>query len=166
MVGKIRNVRSSRFVFDNSHRWNEIGKIISEVQEIKHKHHTFAETLRDASVKPVTGIPILIFVLLSMFILIRVIGEGLINYLFEPFFENIWAPLMLKLSDILSVNHFIHDLLIGKLVNGSINYGESFGLLTTGLYVPLGAVLPYVFAFYTILSIMEGVVWPVGAIWD
>ncbi|MBA3064893.1 ferrous iron transporter B, partial [bacterium] len=36
-----------------------------------------------------------------------------------------------------------------------IDFGESFGILTTGLFVPLGAVLPYVFAFYLVFSILE-----------
>jgi len=48
-----------------------------------------------------------------------------------------------------------HDLLIGELINGKIDYGQSFGLLTTGLYVPIGAVLPYVLAFFTVLSVLE-----------
>ncbi len=34
---------------------------------------------------------------------------------------------------------------------------ESMGLLTTGLYVPVAAVLPYVFAFYLMLSVLEDV---------
>ncbi|MBC8481122.1 MAG: ferrous iron transporter B, partial [Planctomycetes bacterium] len=38
---------------------------------------------------------------------------------------------------------------------GEIDFGQSFGLLTTGLFVPLGAVLPYVFAFYVVLSFLE-----------
>ncbi len=155
LTERMNKARTSGFSFDNLQRWNEIGKIIEQVQTIKHKHHTFSETLRDASVKPLTGIPILIMVLLLVFTAIRFIGESLINFVFEPFFNNIWSPLMLKLSLLLSNHAMFHDLLIGKLINGEIDYGQSFGLLTTGLFVPLGAVLPYVFAFYTILALLE-----------
>lgn len=155
LIERIKKARTSGFVFDNAQRWNEIGKIINRVQVIKHKHHTFSETLRDASVKPVTGIPILLFVLLAVFTAIRFIGESLINYVFKPFFENLWSPVMLNLSEFLYNQGFLHDLLIGKLVNGTIDYGQSFGLLTTGLFVPLGAVLPYVFAFYIVLALLE-----------
>ncbi|MBN2817344.1 MAG: ferrous iron transporter B, partial [Bacteroidales bacterium] len=155
LVEKINEAQTSGFIFDNMQRWNEIGKVINKVQTIKHKHHTFSETLRDASVKPLTGIPILIFVLLAVFMAIRFIGESLINLLFEPFFENIWSPIMLNLSETLNNHKFLHDLLIGKLVDGTIDYGQSFGLLTTGLFVPLGAVLPYVFAFYAVLALLE-----------
>ena len=87
--------------------------------------------------------------------LIRFVGEGLIGYVFEPAFEKLWTPLMLKLSGLLGSEGFAHDLIIGKLIDGKIDYGQSFGLLTTGLSVPLGAVLPYVFAFYLVLSYLE-----------
>jgi ferrous iron transport protein B len=50
---------------------------------------------------------------------------------------------------------FLHDILIGKLVDGEVEWVESMGLLTTGLYVPFAMVLPYVFAFYLALGILE-----------
>jgi len=155
LVEKIKESHPSDFVFNKEEKWNEIGKIIEQVQVVIHKHHTFSEKLRDASVKPLTGIPILILVLLAVFTAIRFIGENLIDHVFHPLFENAWSPLMLKLSALLSNHVVLHDLLIGKLVNGAIDYGQSFGLLTTGLFVPIGAVLPYVFAFYTVLAFLE-----------
>jgi ferrous iron transport protein B len=45
--------------------------------------------------------------------------------------------------------------LIGKLISGEIDFVQSFGLLTTGLYVPIAMVLPYAFSFYLILGILE-----------
>jgi ferrous iron transport protein B len=62
---------------------------------------------------------------------------------------------MQRLSSLLGGEGILHDILVGKLTEGEIDFGESFGLLTTGLYVPLGAVLPYVFAFYIVLSFLE-----------
>jgi ferrous iron transport protein B len=47
--------------------------------------------------------------------------------------------------------------LIGDLIGGEINYFQSFGLLSTGLYIPLAAVLPYIIAFYLALGILEDV---------
>ncbi|MBN1388675.1 MAG: ferrous iron transporter B [Bacteroidales bacterium] len=155
LKSKIGDATISEYVFDYSQRWNEIGKIINEVQEIKYHSPKITEKLRDATIRPITGIPILILVLLLTFALIRFIGEGLIGAVFEPFFEKAWSPLILRLSELLGQSGFFHDLLIGKLVGGDIDYGESFGLLTTGLFIPLGAVLPYVFAFYTVLAVLE-----------
>jgi len=49
----------------------------------------------------------------------------------------------------------LHDILIGKLIEGEIDFVESMGLLTTGLFVPFAMVLPYVFSFYLVLSFLE-----------
>ncbi|MGC8862376.1 MAG: nucleoside recognition domain-containing protein, partial [Armatimonadota bacterium] len=87
----------------------------------------------------------------------RFIGEGLIGHVLDPLFENYWSPLMMKLSGLLGHGSFLHDLLVGSLLDGQIDFGQSMGILTTGLYVPFAMVLPYVFAFYLVLSILEDV---------
>lgn len=136
-------------------RWVAIGSIIAEVQTIIHRHHTWLERLEDASAKPITGFPIAALVLGISFLVVRFIGEGLIGYVFEPLFEKLWAPLMMKLSVLLGSGGFWHDILIGKLFDGEIDFFQSMGVLTTGLYIPIGAVLPYIFSFYLVLGILE-----------
>jgi len=138
-------------------RWATIGGIIDQVQHITHRHHTWLERLGDASVKPLTGGIIALAVLASAFWVIRLIGESLIGYVLEPLFENLWAPVMLGLSDLLGGAGFFHDILIGKIVGGEVNFVESFGLLTTGLYVPFAMVLPYIISFYLVLGLLEDV---------
>jgi len=49
----------------------------------------------------------------------------------------------------------LHDVIVGKLFDGEIHFIESFGLLSSGLYVPLAMVLPYIISFYVILGILE-----------
>jgi ferrous iron transport protein B len=155
LVKQIKTARVSPFDCPVEERWHEIGKIVNEVQTVVHRHHTFFEKLGDASVKPVSGIPIALAILFLTFTVIRFVGEGLIGFIFEPLFENLWTPVMMKLSALLAGRPFLHDLIIGKLIDGTIDYGQSFGLLTTGLFVPIGSVLPYVFAFYTVLAFLE-----------
>ncbi|HEQ72593.1 MAG TPA: ferrous iron transporter B, partial [Spirochaetia bacterium] len=155
LVSTLPDARVSSFRFDDDHRWDKIGGIVGQVQTITHKHHTFAEKLGELSIRPLSGVPLAIVVLAAAFFLIRRIGEGLIGLVFDPFFEQIWAPIMLRVSKLLGGAGFFHDLFIGKLFEGGIDYGQSFGLLTTGLYVPVGVVLPYVFAFYLVLSFLE-----------
>lgn len=155
LVSKIKEAKPGEYTYDEKERWHEVGNITAEVEKITHRHHSFKEALADASISTGTGIPIALIVLFITFEVIRFIGEGLIGYVFEPLFENLWAPVMLKLSNFLGGKGLIHDILIGRLVEGGIDFGESFGLLTTGLFVHLGAVLPYVFAFYLILSFLE-----------
>ncbi|MGV7234851.1 MAG: FeoB small GTPase domain-containing protein [Nitrosomonadaceae bacterium] len=155
LVERIKEAKPSLLKYDEQEKWNEIGSIVDNVQTITHRHHTLLERLSDASVKPLTGFPIAVIVLFIVFHLIRFTGEGMIGYICEPIFNNLWSPMMLKLSNLLGSEGFVHNLVIGHLVEGQIDYGQSFGLLTTGLFVPLGAVLPYVFAFYLVLSFLE-----------
>jgi len=155
LVESVKDAKSSAYEYEDKERWHEVGNIVDKVQNVAHRHHTWLERLADASVKPLTGIPIAAVVMFLAFKAIRFIGEGLIDYIAEPIFENLWAPLMLKLSSIMGSEGFLHDLVIGQLIDGEIDFGQSFGLLTTGLFVPLAAVLPYVFAFYLILSFLE-----------
>jgi len=141
----------------HAERWAAVGSITDQVQRITHRHHTWLERLGDASVKPLTGGIIALAVLVSAFLVVRFIGESLIGYLLEPLFDNLWAPVMLRLSDFLGGTGFFHDILIGKLIDGEVNFVESFGLLTTGLFVPFGMVLPYIVSFYLVLGLLEDI---------
>jgi ferrous iron transport protein B len=136
-------------------RWDKIGKIVDSVQILSHRHHTFREILEEATARPVSGLPIALFILISSFGIIRFIAEGLIDYFLEPFFIKLYLPLITKLSLFLGGEGLFHDIFIGKLIGGGIDFVQSFGLLTTGLYVPLAMVLPYIISFYLVLGILE-----------
>ncbi len=136
-------------------RWTEVGRIVGEIQSLEHRHHTLMELIGDASVKPLSGIPIAMFVLSTAFMLVRLIGESLITAVCEPLFETLWKPFMMQVSVWLGHEGFLHSVLIGELVAGTIDFKQSFGLLTTGLFVPIAMVLPYVFSFYLVLGFME-----------
>ncbi|HMA77381.1 MAG TPA: ferrous iron transporter B [Candidatus Krumholzibacteriaceae bacterium] len=154
-VERIKEAKRSGFEFKREEKWNQIGDIINKTQTLTHRHHTLLERFGDFSVQPLSGIPMAILVLFLSFQIVRFIGEGLIEYLFDPLFDRIWLPVMIKLSEIMGSKGILHDILIGKLVDGQIDFGESFGMLTTGLYVPIAAVLPYIISFYLALSILE-----------
>jgi ferrous iron transport protein B len=155
LVSRINEARKGTYEYEEEERWHEVGNIVRKTQTITHRHHRFLERLGDATIKPGTGIPIAFLLLFAIFWIIRFIGENLITYVFNPIFEKLWSPLMMKLSFVLGSQGFFHDIIIGKLVDGEIEFMESFGLLTTGLYVPFAAVLPYIFAFYLTLSFLE-----------
>ena len=139
----------------DSERWKRIGEIIEEVQKLHHRHHTFLENLEDISIRPITGIPFAVIVIFFAFWIIRFIGESIIGFIAEPFFNHMWTPLMMKVSAFLGSGGLLHNALIGNLVDGQIDYALSFGILTTGLFVPFAMVLPYIISFYLILGIME-----------
>ncbi|WP_281745147.1 ferrous iron transporter B [Thermanaerovibrio acidaminovorans] len=136
-------------------RWRRIGAIVTSVQRVEHRHHTWLDTLEDMSVSPLAGGILGILILGLCFYLVRLVGEGLISYVFDPAFELLRGPLE-ALAHTLGEGP-IRDVLIGKLFNGAIDFELSFGLLTTGLYVEFAMVLPYIIAFYGVLSLLEDV---------
>jgi len=142
---------------DAATRWTRIGEITRAVQRISHHHHTFLERLQDASIHPVGGFFVAGLVIVATFGLIRVMGEAIIRFIMDPVFEGLYLPLLSALGDRLVSMPMLHDILIGKLVGGEIDFIQSFGLLTTGLYVPLAMVLPYVVSFYLMLGILEDI---------
>ena len=154
LVSRLHEAKAHEKRYSEESRWSEIGKIIKDVQKVTLKKHTFLENLEDLSIKPLTGIPITLFILALVFWAVRFVGENLIAYLFDPLFE-LYLPAVTGLSDMLGKGGAIHDVLVGTLIEGKIDYIQSMGLLTTGLYVPLAMVLPYVFAFYLVLGILE-----------
>ena len=136
-------------------RWASVGDIIQQVQRIIHRHHTWREHLADASVKPFSGLVIALVVLAGAFLTVRFIGESLIGYLFNPFFNGLWAPVISRISELLGSGGIVHDVLIGKIIGGRVDFVQSFGLLTSGLYVPFAMVLPYIVSFYLVLGLLE-----------
>ena len=142
-------------VRNRDERWATIGSIIDQVQHITHRHHTWLERLEDASVKPLTGGIIALAVLVGAFLVVRFIGESLIGYVLDPLFNHLWAPVVLKLSNLMGGGGFLHDIVVGKVVGGEVNFVESFGLLSSGLYVPFAMVLPYIVSFYLVLGLLE-----------
>ncbi len=142
-------------VRSHEERWAAVGNIIEHIQQVTHRHHTFSERLADASVRSFSGALIAIIVLTAAFIIIRFIGETLIGYVFDPLFEKFWVPVLTGLSVLLEGNGFLHNILVGTLIEGNVDFVQSFGLLSSGLYVPLAMVLPYIISFYLVLGFLE-----------
>lgn len=136
-------------------RWSAIGTIIEQVQRVSHRHHTLLDKLEDASVDSFWGLIIGVLVIVASFTSIRFLGEGIIDEFFNPLFEAWLLPVAERLSSFLGGGGLFHDIVVGRLIDGHIDFEQSFGLLTTGLYVPLAMVLPYVAAFYFVLSLLE-----------
>jgi ferrous iron transport protein B len=160
LVGRLSEARvpeNARTYSSSDDRWAGVGDIVNQVQSLSHRHHTWYESLEDATSHPVGGILIALLILFGTFWFVRFIGEGIINYAANPVRDLLWTPVLMKLSVALGGGGFWHNILIGELIGGHIDYYQSFGLLSTGLYIPLGAVLPYVIAFYLILGILEDV---------
>jgi ferrous iron transport protein B len=149
--------KNARTYSNSDERWARVGDIVSQVQSLSHRHHRWYENLEDFSSHRVGGIIIALLVLFATFWFVRFVGEGITGYVAEPIFEGLWTPVLAKLSVALGAGGFWHNILIGNLIGGEIDYFQSFGLLSTGLFIPLAVVLPYIIAFYLALGILEDV---------
>ncbi len=138
-------------------RWAAVGSIVDAVQLITHRHHTWRERLADASVRPLTGSLIAVGMLALSFGAVRLIGESLIAYVLDPLHDALWMPVVEAVSNALGGSGIVHGILVGRLIDGGIHPIESFGLMSSGIYVPLAMVLPYIIGFYFVLGILEDV---------
>jgi ferrous iron transport protein B len=134
-------------------KWIRVGQITRDVQTITHRHHQIMDRITEASIKPITGIPLAIGIILLSFLCVRFIGEGMVIYVLDPIFSW-YQPYAAALAAWLGPG-LARDILIGRLFDGEIDFLGSMGVLTTGLYVPFGLVLPYIIAFYAIMAVLE-----------
>ncbi len=151
LVSYLKKARKNPIKLKRKEKWAFIGKIVKEVQKIRHKDHTFLEIAEDLTIKPLTGIPVGTVILILSFFVVRFIGESL-SRIFDYLF-NFYTPIANWLGNHLS--GFLKEILIGTLIDGKIDYLQSMGLLTTGIYVPIAVVLPYIISFYFVLGLLE-----------
>lgn len=136
-------------------RWSRVGKLVHAIQDITGHRPSIKERIAEATIRPLPGIPIAFGVIYLTFTLIRFIGEWLIGHVTKPFFVHIYSYFPEWVSNSLHHSGVLHEILIGELFSGNIKWMESMGLLTTGVYVPFAAVLPYIIAFYLGLTLLE-----------
>lgn len=151
-IGKtIKSPVRSVIDFRKSDKWITIGKILSDVQRIEHRHATWLEKLEDASVHPIFGVIIAAAVLIVMLRLVVGFSESLITYLLDPLYYNYYGPFISNLVTSIFPSGLLHEILIGT----GYQYTTSLGLLTTGVYVEFCVVLPYLLSFYLVLGFLE-----------
>ncbi len=135
----------------NDNIWKFIGKITFSAQTLSHKHPSSFEKLQELTITMPYALIIALSILIFSFIIIRFLGENLTNYFLDPIFNKFYMPFVKNLAETFITNKHILKLLLGNVPEPM----ESFGILTTGLYVPFVIVLPYIFSFYLILSFLE-----------
>jgi len=138
-------------------RWREIGQIVARVQTLSQDSYSLVDRLQDASLHPVYGTLMALGILSGVFRGVLYMGETIISHVSLPLFSTLVQPLLLALSSFLGGSGTVHDLLVGSLHGGAIDFERSMGLLSTGLYVPLGIVLPYIISFYLVLGLLEDI---------
>jgi ferrous iron transport protein B len=154
LVEKIPQAKKTQAHRTEEERWKEVGKIVHSVQKLRDKKHSLLEILEDATIKPLTGIPIALIVLFLAFQIVVTAGNYTIENVLDPFFYGAYGPLVKGIVEpSFPPGTLIHELLIGE----SGDFRVSRGILTTGLYVPVAMILPFVVLFYTVLGFLEDI---------
>ncbi|RLF41943.1 MAG: hypothetical protein DRN18_03085 [Thermoplasmata archaeon] len=141
-------------------KWDIIDKIVRKTVSYGIYQHTIKDAIGELAVKPLTGIPIAIAVLYGFWSLFTSISSFITDGFMVKIFDGYWLPWLQKnfpgkpgdwlYSLMVDVGHKEN----GILVN-SDNCLEAFGVLTSGLFVSIGIVLPAIFVFYLIITILE-----------
>lgn len=155
LIDRIHEAAPGKLKLDKSGIWHKVGSIVEKTQKIHHRHPTIKQELEHATVHPLIGPFIAAIILFLSFAFVAYVGEWLVEEVMERAFEILWLPAAQHISEILGGEGFIHYILIGTLIEEEIDFEQSFGLLTTGLFIPIAVVLPFIFCFYFILSFLE-----------
>jgi ferrous iron transport protein B len=150
LLAALAEARPSALSVDGRERWAEIGRIVGEVQSLRHRHHSFLERLSDFTLHPVGGPASALVVLAATLLLVRFVGEGLATAVFEPLYSRLYAPFVTALVERVPWR-FAVELLVGR---GTDPLG-SFGVLTSGVYIAIVLVFPYFSAFYVAFGLLE-----------
>lgn len=131
-------------VLSSEERWKEVGRIISIVQKVEHRHPTLWERLGDSMIMPFPGLFIAFLVLAVSIGIVVGGGRGLRAVLLLPLVNDFYAPFISSLVSTLIPEGMIRSILIGD-----------FGILIKIIEWPFALILPYVFLFYIVLSFLE-----------
>ena len=150
-IGKAKTPPPVHFE-SSDQRWARIGEIAEKSQKVLHRHPSLFDRLEDISLKPLTGIPIALLLLYLSFSLVIEVGETLQLKVTDPLFIA-YSNFITDLVHRYVSSELLREILIGS----SPELLKSFGILTTGLYIPLGIVLPFLIPFYLLLGILEDI---------
>ena len=138
-------------------RWDLIDKITDRTVKFGKYVRKLKDVVGELTVRPSTGIPLAIAVLFGFFSFFYTFGLNFLMMLLYPLFTEYIIPwLVLTVPGggaTLEECGVLYGILVGDPT--ATNPFEYFGVLTTGLYVAIGIVLPAVIAFYVILTILE-----------
>jgi len=135
-------------------RWDLIDRIAKRTLTFGKYKHTLKDALGDLTIKPLTGIPITIAVLYGFWsIFCSFAGTLCTDGFFVKLFDGHFLPYMQRIFS--NLPGWLYYILIGN--PQADNCFEAFGMLTSGLFVAIGVVLPAVFIFYLMFTLLEDV---------
>ncbi len=135
-------------------RWNLIDKIAKKVIRFGEYKYKLKDAIGEITVRPLTGIPIAIAILYGFWSIFSSFAgtlctDGFLTKLFDAHWL-LWIQAHFPQNP-----HWLYYLLVGD--PKADNCFEAFGALTSGLFVPFGVVLPAIFIFYLMITLLEDI---------
>ena len=134
--------------------WATISEIITTVQTITQRAKRPLEYLATLTLHPLWGTLLAVGILITTLSTIFFLSELLEGSILQLFSLTLTTPLV-WLHKMLAGFPFLQSFLVGTVENGVIDFEQAMGLLSTGIYIPLGQVAPPVTAFYLIMGMLE-----------
>jgi len=133
-------------------RWNLIEEISNKVVTFGKFKHTLVDALGELTVKPLTGIPIAIAALYGFWsVFSSFAGTLCTDGFFVKLFDEHFLPWIQSVFP--GEGGWFYYIFVGDPTAG--NCFEAFGVLTSGLFVAIGVVLPAIFIFYLMMALLE-----------
>lgn len=136
---------------DPEARWELVDAIVEETVEYGESEPTIPELVGKLTVSPWTGLPFAVAVLYGMWGFFGAVAGFFTDGYFVPLFDEYWLP---WLQDAFPMEgSWLYFILVGD--PGATTSFEAFGMLTSGLFVAIGVVMPAIFALYLIVAVLE-----------
>jgi len=134
--------------------WALITSYIAAVQTVCKRSKTAGEYLTTISVHPIGGSLLALLVFGSTLLVLFMLSSAMESSVLWLFNALLQKPLIF-LQSALSWAPFLQTFLIGDISSSPIDFTNAMGMLTTGLYIPIGQVAPPVIAFYATMGLLE-----------
>ena len=135
-------------------RWDLVERISKETVEVGAYEPSLKDALADVTVRPATGIPFAIAVIYGFWAFFcEFAGTLFTDGFFVKIFDGHWLPWLQGVFA--GAPAWVFNIFVGDPL--ADNCFEAFGVLTSGIFVAIGVVLPAIVAFYLIFAILEDV---------
>ncbi len=132
-------------------RWEIIDKISERVVFRGKREHKLKEVISDLTVEPLYGLPFALAVLFGFWSFFSSFAGFFTDGFAVPAFDSHFLPWLQSVFP--NPGSPLYWILVGD--SAAESSFAAFGVLTTGLFVAIGVVLPAMIAFYLILTLLE-----------
>ncbi len=132
-------------------RWDLVDAIVERVVTYQDREPSLSELIGRLAVSPRIGLPFAVAVLYGMWSFFTAVAGFFTDGYFVPVFDNYWLPWLQAVFPM--EGSWVYFLLVGDPT--AQRAVSSWGILTSGLFVAVGVVLPAIFALYLLLAILE-----------